>query len=171
MTKTTLDDLKSRRNIRAFKSEPVKGEDLDAILEAGTYAPSGANHQSAVIVAVKDKAVRDRLEALEKSGVKPFYGAPVVLAVLIDQSKATPVPVEDGALVLGNLQIAAHALGVGSCWIHRAKQLFESPDGKAFLEKWGLTGNYRGVGFCILGYPEDPTPKPAPRKAGYIIKV
>lgn len=174
MAKTTLEDLKSRRSVRSFKSDPVKTEDLDAILEAGTYAPSGANHQSAVIVAVTDRAVRDRLEelnaeVLKDPKAKPFYGAPVVLAVLVDLEKATPV--EDGALVLGNLLIAASAIGVGSCWIHRAKEVFESPDGKAFLEKWGLKGNYRGAGFCILGYPEGPASPPAPRKAGYIIRV
>ncbi|MDR0453047.1 MAG: nitroreductase [Treponema sp.] len=174
MAKTTLEDLKNRRSIRAFKSDPVRDEDLDAILEAGTYAPSGANKQSAVIVVVKDKAVRDKLEelnaeVLENPKAKPFYGAPLVLAVLVDQSK--PTPVEDGALVLGNLQIAASAIGVGACWIHRARQVFESPDGKAFLEKWGLKGDYRGVGFCILGYPEGPAPQPAPRKADYIIRV
>ncbi|MDR1129072.1 MAG: nitroreductase [Treponema sp.] len=174
MAKTTLEDLKNRRSIRAFKSDPVKDEDLDVILEAGTYAPSGGNQQSAVIVVVKEKAVRDRLEELN-AGVlkdpkaKPFYGAPLVLAVLVDQSK--PTPVQDGSLVLGNLQIAASAIGVGSCWINRAKEVFEGPEGKAFLEKWGLKGDYRGVGFCILGYPEGAAPQPAPRKAGYIVRV
>jgi nitroreductase len=174
MAKTTLEDLKNRRSIRSFKSDPVKDEDLDAILEAGIYAPSGGGQQSAVIVVVKDKADRDRLEelnaeVLKNPKAKPFYGAPLVLAVLADQGKITPV--EDGALVLGNLQIAASAIGVGSCWIHRAKQVFESPDGKAFLEKWGLKGDYRGVGFCILGYPEGPAPQPAPRKADYIVRL
>jgi nitroreductase len=174
MAEATLEDIKNRRSIRSFKSDPIKGEELDAILEAGTYAPSGGNQQSALIVVISDKAVRDRLEelnaeVLKDPTAKPFYGAPVVLAVLVDQSKANPV--EDGSLVLGNLQIAASAIGVGSCWIHRAKEVFETPDGKAFLEKWNLTGDYRGVGFCILGYPAGPAPQPAPRKAGYIIRV
>jgi nitroreductase len=169
-----LEDLKKRRSIRSFKPEQITDEELDAILEAGTYSPSGANHQSAVIVAVRDKAVIDKLEALNAAvlnnppGLKPFFGAPTVLAVLVDTTKATPV--EDGSLVLGTLLNAAYALGVGSCWIHRAKEVFESPDGKDFLKQWGLSDSHRGVGFCILGYPAE-DPKPAPRKDGYIIKI
>jgi nitroreductase len=174
MSKSTLEDLKTRRSVRAFKDEQLKAEDLDAILEAGTFAPSGANHQSAVIVAVQDKAVRDKLEELNAAVLKdpkakPFFGAPTVVAVLVNTTKATPV--EDGSLVLGTLLNAANAIGVGACWIHRAKEVFESPDGKALLEKWGLKENYRGVGFCLLGYASGALPSPAPRKQGYIIKV
>jgi nitroreductase len=174
MSKSTLEDLKNRRSIRSYKPDPIKDEDLDAILEAGTYAPSGANHQAAVIVAVQDKATVAKLDELNAAVLKdpkakPFFGAPAVLAVLVDKTKATPL--EDGSLVLGNLLNAAYAVGVGSCWIHRAKEVFESPDGKALLAKWGLKGDYVGVGFCILGYPAGDAPKAAPRKAGYIVKV
>ena len=174
MSKSTLDDLKNRRSIRSYKPDPLKDEDLDASLEAGVYSPSGGNQQSAVIVAVQDKATVAKLEELNAAvfndpKAKPFYGAPVVLAVLADKTKVTPV--EDGSLVLGNLQNAAYAIGIGSCWIHRAKEVFESPDGKALLAKWGITGDYVGVGFCILGYAAGETPKAAPRKTGYIVKA
>jgi nitroreductase len=127
-----------------------------------------------VIIAVQDKATVTKLEELNAAVLKdpkakPFYGAPVVLAVLADKTKVTPV--EDGSLVLGNLQNAAYAIGVGSCWIHRAREVFESPDGKALLAKWGVVGDYVGVGFCILGYAAGDEPKAAPRKTGYIVKV
>jgi nitroreductase len=170
---STLKDLKNRRSIRAFKPDQIKDEDLDAILEAGTYAPSGGGQQAAVIVVVQNKATVSKLEelnaeVLKNPKAKPFFGAPSVLAVLADKSKVTPL--QDGALVMGNLMNAAHALGIGSCWIHRAKEVFESGDGKALLEKWGLRGDYTGIGFCILGYAGGDAPKAAARKEGYIIR-
>ncbi|MDR1955581.1 MAG: nitroreductase family protein [Treponema sp.] len=171
---STLEDLKNRRSIRAYKPEQIKDEELDAILEAGTWAASGAGAQSAVIVVVQDKALISELEGLNarvlnNPQAKPFYGAPTVLAVLVDQTK--PTPLEDGSLVIGNLMLAASAIGVGSCWIHRAKQVFEFEEGKGLLKKWGLSEHYVGVGFCILGYAAGDPPKPADRKAGYIIKA
>jgi nitroreductase len=175
MSKVTLTDLKERRSVRAFKPDQIKDEELDAILEAGTWAPSGAGSQSAVIIAVQDKAVFSQLEklnaaVLNKPEATPFYGAPTVVAVVVDKSK--PTPLEDGSLVLGNLQNAAWAVGVDSCWIHRAKQVFESDEGKALLTKWGLDpAQYVGVGFCILGYASGDKPAPKPRKENYIIKV
>ena len=172
--KSTLEDMKNRRSIRSFKPEPVKQEDLDAILEAGTWAASGGGQQTAIIIAVQDKEVVAQLEALnaevlKNPSAKPFYGAPVVLAVLADKTKITPV--ENGSLVLGNMLLAAHAIGVGACWIHRAKEVFESPQGKALLEKWGITGDYVGIGFCILGYPAGEQPQAKPRKENYIYRV
>jgi nitroreductase len=175
MSKSTLEDLKTRRSIRSYKPEQISDDQLDQILEAGTWAPTGAGSQSPVIVAVQNKAVIEKLEklnaeVLKNPGAKPFYGAPTVLAVLVDKTK--PTPVEDGSLVLGNLQNAAWALGVDSCWIHRAKEVFESEEGKALLKEWKLDGgDYLGVGFCLLGYGEGPRPAPKPRKEGYIIKV
>jgi nitroreductase len=172
--KSTLEDLKNRRSIRAYKSEQITDEELDAILEAGTWAASGNGAQSAVIVVVQDKVLIAQIEGLnarvlKNPDAKPFHGAPTVLAVLVDKTK--PTPLEDGSLVLGNLMIAAHAIGVGSCWIHRAKQVFEFEEGKALLKKWGLSENYEGVGFCILGYAAGEVPKPAVRKEGYIIRA
>jgi len=139
MSKSTLEDLKKRRSIRSYKPEQIKDEELDAILEAGTWAPSGGGGQSAVIIAVQDKAVISKLEKLNAAVLgdpskTPFYGAPTVVAVLADKS-VRPTYVEDGSLVLGNLQIAAYAVGVGSCWIHRAKEVFLSDEGKALLKE------------------------------------
>ena len=159
--------------MRAFRSEPIPQEVLEQILEAGTYAPTGMGRQSPIILAVTNRELRDRLSAMNAKimGVEgdPFYGAPVVLVVLADQQIATHV--YDGTLVMGNLMLAAHALGVGSCWIHRAKEEFQSPEGKAILKDLGIQGAYEGIGHCILGYPEGTVPQAAPRKDGYVYYV
>ncbi|MDR2397859.1 MAG: nitroreductase [Spirochaetaceae bacterium] len=172
--KSTLEDLQSRRSIRSFKGDQITEADLNAIVNAGTWAPSGGGAQSAVILVIQDAALIRHIEALNarvlnKPEATPFFGAPTVLAVLVDTTK--PTPLEDGSLVMGNLMLATHAVGVGSCWIHRAKQVFEFDEGKALLKKWGLSEHYVGVGFCILGYAAGEAPKPAPRKAGYVIKA
>ena len=164
--------LKNRRSIRKYKPEQVSDAHLDAILEAGLYAASGMNTQNTVMVAVRDKETRDQLSRMnaEVMGATsdPFYGAPCVVVVLVEPERYTAV--EDGSLVLGNLMNAAYEAGVGSCWIHRARQMFESEEGKQLLRKWGLREDLIGVGNCILGYPdEDPAPKP--RREGRIIKV
>ncbi len=169
----TISDLVTRRSVRAFRSEPIPQEVLEQILEAGTYAPTGMGRQSPIILAVTNRELRDRLSAMNAKimGVEgdPFYGAPVVLVVLADQQVATHV--YDGTLVMGNLMLAAHALGVGSCWIHRAKEEFQSPEGKAILKDLGIRGAYEGIGHCILGYPEGTVPQAAPRKDGYVYYV
>ena len=164
--------LKNRRSIRKYKPEQISDAHLDAILEAGLYAPSGMNTQNTIMVAVRDKATRDQLSRMNAevmgSDKDPFYGAPCVVVVLVEPERYTAV--EDGSLVLGNLMNAAYEAGVGSCWIHRARQMFESEEGKALLRQWGLREDLIGVGNCILGYPdEDPAPKP--RREGRIIKV
>ena len=164
--------LKNRRSIRKYKPEQVTDAHLDAILEAGLYAASGMNTQNAFMVAVRDKETRDQLSRMNAAVMgtdkDPFYGAPCVVVVLVEPERYTAV--EDGSLVLGNLMNAAYEAGVGSCWIHRARQMFESDEGKALLKKWGLREDLIGVGNCILGYPdEDPAPKP--RREGRIVKV
>ena len=164
--------LKNRRSIRKYKPEQVSDAHLDAILEAGLYAASGMNTQNTVMVAVRDKETRDQLSRMnaEVMGATsdPFYGAPCVVVVLVEPERYTAV--EDGSLVLGNLMNAAYEAGVGSCWIHRARQMFESEEGKQLLRKWGLREDLIGVGNCILGYPdEDPAPKA--RVEGRIVKV
>jgi nitroreductase len=174
MSKTTLSDLKERRSIRAYKPDQIKDEELDAILEAGTYAPTGGGGQSPVIEVIQDKNTISSLEKLNAAVLgdpskKPFYGAPTVLAVLADKT-VKPTYVEDGSLVLGNLQIAAFALGLGACWIHRARDVFAGDEGKAYLKEWGLSDNFVGVGFCLLGYPNE-KPQAKPRKEGYIIRA
>lgn len=172
---STLKDLKERRSIRAYKPEQIKEEELQKILEAGTYAPTGMGMQSPRIVVVQDKETRDYLSKLNARVIgdeesDPFYGAPTVLVVLA--SKECPTCVEDGSLVMGNLMNAAYAVGVGSCWIHRAREVFDSEEGKALLKKWGIEGDYIGVGNCILGYPADgELPEAKPRKDDYIVYV
>ena len=164
--------LKERRSIRAFRPEPLKKEDLDAIVEAGLYAPSAKNLQSTKLVVVRDAAVLARLERLNSRILgtpegTPFYGAPEAIVVLSDSEY--PNWLQDGSLVMGNLMNAAAAIGLGSCWINRAKEEFETEEGKALLKKWGIEGDYIGVGHCILGYPaEEPRPA-APRKPDYIV--
>ena len=167
-----LENLKNRRSIRKYKPEQVSDAHLDAILEVGLYAASGMNTQNTIMVAVRDKETRDQLSRMNAavlgSTADPFYGAPCVVVVLVEPERYTAV--EDGSLVLGNLMNAAYEAGVGSCWIHRARQMFESEEGKALLRKWGLREDLIGVGNCILGYPdEDPAPKP--RREGRIVKV
>lgn len=172
--KETLQDLKTRRSCRAYKPEQIKAEELDAILEAGTYAPTGMGKQSPVIVAVQDPATRDLLSKLNAdvmgSDIDPFYGAPTVLIVLADRSARTYQA--DGNMVIGNLLNAAHAVGVDSCYIYRAKEMFESAQGQELLKKWGINGDYEGIGNVILGYglPEG-RKEAAPRKEGYVIRV
>ena len=164
--------LKNRRSIRRYKPDQVPEDLLDAVLEAGLYAPTGMNRQNVVMVAVRDKETRDQLSrmnaAVMGSDRDPFYGAPCVIVVLGDASNY-PV-VENGSLVLGNLMNAAYEAGLGSCWIHRAKQMFETEEGKALLRKWGLPDTLVGVGNCILGYPDE-APEAKPRLPGRIVKV
>ncbi len=168
-----IKNMETRRSVRAYKPDMVEEEKLEQILEAGTYAASGMGRQPVKLVVVTDKATRDQLAAMNAaimgSNADPFYGAPVVIVVLADKSAATYV--YDGSLVMGNLMNAAHSLGVSSCWIHRAKEEFESAEGKALLEKWGIQGDYEGIGHCVLGYAQGPEPEAKPRKAENIIRV
>lgn len=169
----TLTTLKTRRSCRAYKPELIEEEKLNAIMEAGTYAATGMGKQSPIILSVTNKEVRDQLSKMNAAimGVDfdPFYGAPQLLIVLAD--KAVPTYLYDGALVMGNLMNAAADLGVASCWVHRAKEEFESEEGKAILKKLGIEGDYEGIGHLILGYAAKPENAPAPRKANYIYKI
>ena len=166
------EDLLTRRSVRKYTDRQVEDEKLDKVLTAGLYAPTGMNNQAPVMVAVRDKATRDRLSRMNAAVMgasgDPFYGAPCVIVVLSDPERMTWV--EDGSLVLGNLMNAAHSLGLGSCWIHRAKECFDTPEGKELLRAWGVPENYRGVGNCILGYAAE-EPEAKPRKSGRIIKI
>ena len=166
------EDLLTRRSVRKYTDRQVEDEKLDKVLTAGLYAPTGMNNQAPVLVAVREKETRDRLSRMNAAVMgasgDPFYGAPCVIVVLSDPERMTWV--EDGSLVLGNLMNAAHSLGLGSCWIHRAKECFDTPEGKALLRAWGVPENYRGVGNCILGYAAE-EPEAKPRKSGRIIKI
>ena len=170
----TLKTLQERRSVRRYTNQQVEESALNAILEAGTWAPSGMGTQASVLVAVQDPetiALMSRLNAqiMGQSGTDPFYGAPTVVVVLGDGEKLNWL--QDGSLVMGNLMTAAAALGLGSCWINRAMELFDRPEGKELLKKWGLPETCRGVGNCILGYVEGDLPAPKPRKDGWILRV
>ena len=171
--KDGLNALYERRSVRKYKSEQISDSELEQILKAGLCAPSAMNRQPAIIIAVQDKdtiAYMSKLNAqVMGANGDPFYGAPTVCVVFADTSVGTWV--EDGSLVIGNMLAAAHSLGVGSCWIHRARQEFELPEGKALMQKWGVDARYAGVGHCILGYAAaEPAPAKA-RKADFIVRV
>lgn len=165
--------LKERRSVRKYRKEQISEEQLARILEAGTYAATGMGMQSPIIVAVQDPAVIAKLSKMNAAvmGVSsdPFYGAPTVIVVLADRERGTCV--EDGSLVIGNLMNAAYSVGVDSCWIHRAREVFDSEEGKALLKEWGIEGDYIGVGHCILGYRDCELPQEKPRKENYVYRV
>lgn len=168
-----LELIKTRRSIRSFKPDMVPAELIDQVIEAGTFAPTAKGTQSPIILAITNKEVRDQLSKLngEIMGVitDPFYGGPVVLVVLYP--KDNPNGIYDGSLVMENLMLAAHALGLGSIWIHRAKQEFERPEGQALLKSLGIEGEYEGVGHCVLGYMEGEAPAPKPRKENWVYYI
>lgn len=168
-----LQALKERRSVRKYKADMVPQELIDQVIDAGLYAASGHGTQEVIIVAVTNKEVRDKLARMNRkilgTNSDSFYGAPVVLVVLGPKSnKLTPY---DGSLVMGNLMQAAHAVGLGSCWINRAKEEFASEEGKQLLKEWGIDGEYEGVGHCILGYTDGTVPQAAPRKANRVFYV
>ena len=175
MTNETLNVLKQRRSCRKFKPDMITDEELRTVCEAGTWAATGMGKQSPVILAVTNRELRDRFSAENRAiagmpeGMDPFYGAPVILVVLAD--KTIPTHVYDGSLVLGNLMNAAESIGLGSIWIHRAKEEFESEFGKELLKKLGIEGEYEGIGHCALGYAAEPAPQPKARKADYVTLV
>ncbi|MCQ2084550.1 MAG: nitroreductase [archaeon] len=163
-----LDAMVNRRSCRKYTDEVPEDSLIDQIMEAGLYAASGRNEQAAIMIAITDKAIRDEFSKENAKYIPgspdtdPFYGAPVVIAVL--GRKDWPTHVYDGSLVIGNLMLAAHTVGLGSCWIHRAKEVFESEFGMNKLKELGITKEYEGIGFCVLGYPADDIPFPPERK-------
>ena len=167
----SIKNMLERRSIRAYKKDLVPQETLDMILEAGEYSPSGMGQQSTLMVVTQNPELVAKLSkmnaAVMGSTSDPFYGAPTVIIVFSDSKMGTCV--ENGSLVMGNLMNAAHALDVDSCWIHRAKEEFESPEGKQILKDLGITGDYEGIGHCILGYADCEEPTAAPRKENYVI--
>ena len=179
MENKTIKDIISRRSVKKYQSKAVEKDLLEEIVKAGTYAPTGRNSQSPIIIAVTQKEMRDRLsrmnlEIIQGRGLvtssghsDPFYGAPVVLVVLAKKDVATRV--YDGSLVMANMMLAAHSLGLGSCWIHRAKEMFETEEGKQILRDMGVTEEYEGIGNCIVGYAAENACKPqVERKADYV---
>jgi nitroreductase len=175
MTNETLKTLESRRSCRAFKPDMITDEELNAVIKAGTYAPSGMGKQSSIIIAVTNKEMRDKIAGENRKiggwdeGFDPFYGAPVILIVLANKDVRTYE--YDGSLVMGNLLNAAASVGLGSIWIHRAKEEFESDFGKELLKSLGIEGNYEGIGHCALGYAAKECAEPAKRKEDYVYFV
>lgn len=172
MKNEALEVLKNRRSIRKYKSEQITAEELHTVLEAGIYAPTAAGKQQPVIVAVQnpeDIAELDRLNGIIMTGNEdqhPYYGAPTILLILAPKDGIAPV--EDGSLIAGNLLNAAYAIELGGCWIHRTKEMLETPEGKALMEKWGISEGMMGVASIALGYPDCEQPSAAPRKSDYI---
>ena len=170
----TLRTILERRSVKKYKPDPVAKDLIEQVVEAGTFAATGRNLQSPIIIAVTNKAVRDELsrinaEVMGASG-DPFYGAPCVLVVLADKSVSRNY-IYDGSLVMGNLMLAATSLGLGSCWIHRAKETFELPEGKALLKKLGIDGDFEGIGNCVIGYADGEIPTAKPRKDNWVYYV
>lgn len=181
MNTQALDNMKARRSCRAFSPQMPEHELIAKVCEAGTWAPTGHGKQSPLIIAISRKELRDSLSAMnariwnklkKQRGEKtqedfdPFYGAPVVLLVLADRS--VPTYLYDGCAVLTNMANAAEAVGLASCWIHRAKEEFDSEEGKHLLKELGIEGNYEGIDHLVLGYPAKPIPSPLPRKTDYV---
>ena len=170
-----LENIRTRRSVRAFKPDMVPEDILRQIAEAGTWAPTGRNAQSPIIIAVTNKELRDRISDMNRKiggwdeGFDPFYGAPVIMIVLADRN--APTAVYDGSLVMENLMLAANSLGVGSIWIHRAREEFESDEGREILRSLGIEGDYVGVGNCALGYAAGNIPEGKPRKENWVYWV
>lgn len=169
-----LEIIKTRRSVRSFKPDPVPQELLDRIIEAGTWAATSRGMQSPIIIQVTNREVRDKIAAanariMGQEDSDPFYGAPAILIVLARKDVANRV--YDGSLVMGNLMLAAHELGIGSCWIHRAKEEFESGEGKALLQSLGIQEEYEGIGHCALGYVDGEYPAAPKRKEHWVYYI
>ena len=170
-----MEKLKSRRSIRKYKPDASPQDILDQIIKAGLYAANGMGYQNTIIVQITNKDIRDKISKMNceiggwKEGFDPFYGAPAMLIVLAKKDWANRV--YDVSIVIGNLMLAAHELGVGSCWIHRAKEEFETEWGKELLKSLGIEEEYEGIGHCALGYAEGNIPKTAPRKENRVFYV
>lgn len=182
MTNPTLETLKTRRSCRKYLSKQITDEELNTVLEAGTYAPSARGKQSAKIVVVQDTATKEKISRMNAEIMRsyggstytdtngdPMYGAPTFVIVFAESNNKNGI--QDASLVMGNMMLAAFSIGLGSCWINRAMEEFKTPEGKELLKKWGLGTNWTGVGHCILGYPAEKPAAPKPRKADYIIRV
>lgn len=168
--------LLGRRSIRAYTDESIPGDILDEILQAGIYAPSGGNQQSATVIATQDRELIRRLEIMnakyipsKKTDIRPYYNASTLITIVAKSDSGAPA--EDGALIAGNIMNAACSYGIGSCWIHRARDVFDSDEGKALLREWGLEGEYIGICQIVLGYPACDIPAAPKRKGNYIYKV
>lgn len=174
MTNQVIEALKARRSIRQYKPEQISEEELCAVLEAGEYAPSAMGTQSPLMVVVQDKTLLSKLERMNAAFTqnpegKPFYGAPTAVIVLFDSENSNGFA--DGCLAMGNMLNAAYSVGLGSCWVNRAKEMLDTAEGRELLKGWGVPDKYRGVAICILGYAACLLPEAKPRKDGYVIRA
>lgn len=173
MTNETLETIKRRRSVRKFLNKNVPAELLDAVLEAGLYAPNGRGGQSPILILVDSGEYRAKISHLNAQvmgkDIDPFYGAPHYILVLAEGNVSTFV--EDGSCALENMMLAASSLGLGSVWINREREIFDSKEGKSLLQEWGLSTSLRGVGALAIGYPVSTPSEAAPRKEGRIVKI
>lgn len=172
MENKVIKSLVERRSCRSYKAEQIKDEELEAVLTAGSYAPSAMGRQPCKIIAVQNKEILGHLSrmnaAVMNSDSDPFYGAPTAVVVLVDAADGNGF--QDGSCVMANMLNAAHAVGLGSCWINRCYEMFETDEGKALLKEWGIAGSWKGVAICILGYPKEEA-EAKPRKNDMIIRI
>ena len=174
MTNEVLQAIEARRSCRSYEERQILPEELSAVTRAGTWAPTGMGRQAVKIVVVQDKDTVAKLERMNAAvlgnpDAHPFYGAPTVLVVFA--ASTVPPHVPDGSLVLGTMLLAASSIGLGSCWINRAKESFQTEEGKALMRKWGLADTYEGIGICILGYHDGAYPEARPRREGTVIRI
>lgn len=178
MENLVLEALKNRRSIRKYRPEQITDEELTAVLEAGTYAPTGHNKQDLWIVAVQNKEIMQQLirmnAAIMGEGVghvgtnpNPYYDAPTIVLVFGSPISENPNTIQNGSLILGNMMNAAYAIGLGSCWINREIEMFKTQEGKELIKKFGLPENVMGIGAISLGYPVKNPSKALPRKENY----
>jgi len=171
MDNTVLTALRTRRSIRSYKPEQITDEELRTVLEAGTWAPTGMGFQDPWIVAVQNPQLKEKLSRMNREFLgtdsDPFYGAPTYVLVFASRPEKWRNGMQDASLVLGNMMNAAHAIGLGSCWINREREMFDTEEGKALMAKWGLPDDLMGVGALALGYPAAEPKTPKPRKEGY----
>ncbi len=171
MDNLVLEAIRTRRSIRRYTSEQVSEELLHAVLEAGTYAATGHNSQDPLIVAVQNQEINGRLRKMNAeimgTGGDPYYGAPTIVLVFIPKPEDNPNSIQDGSLVLGNMMLAAHSVGLASCWINRELEMFATPEGEKLKRELGVPEEYMGIGALALGHPARPNPKALPRKENY----
>ena len=164
--------MKGRRSCRSYLPQQIGDDELEAVLEVGTYAPSAMGRQPCRIVAVQEPGTLRKLSrmnaAVMHADSDPFYGAPTAVVVLADAADANWL--QDGSCVMDNMLNAAHAVGLGSCWINRCYEMFETEEGRALLGEWGIEGSWKGVGICILGYPKEVAPA-KPRREGMVVRI
>lgn len=170
MDNEVLKAIRTRRSIRRYMTQQIKDEELRTVLEAGTWAPTGHGTQDPIIIAVQDQAIcailrKLNAEALGKVDIDPFYGAPTIILVCSRADNSNCI--KDGSLVIANIMLAAHSIGLGSCWINRCKEMLESEEGRQLAARLGIPEGYEGVGCVALGYKAHEAPAPAPRKEDY----